>query len=339
MDLLKLQMKIVPDILEIMQERYRVLYYVSLMQPIGRRSLSQSLGLTERVLRAEVDFLKDKGLIDISEAGMRLSKEGNQVIKQLLPIVKEITKLSDLEQRLQKKLAIPKVIIVAGDSDENSFVKKEMGRAAGQVLLQMIKGDEVIALTGGSTVAEVANMIPDNIQLHSVLYVPARGGIGENHEFLANTIVSTMARKTNSSYRLLHLPDQMSNDSYDSLIAENSVQDLLKVIGSSGILLLGIGDAKKMAEKRNSSKEVLKILTEKKAVGEALGNYFSKDGEIVYKIKTIGLKIEDLKSIPLTIAVAGGKSKADAILSVLKHNFKQILVTDEGAAKEILSKI
>ncbi|MGD9677656.1 MAG: sugar-binding transcriptional regulator [Vulcanibacillus sp.] len=339
MDLLELQMKIIPDVLKVMQERYRVLYQVSLLQPIGRRSLAQSLGITERVARAEVEFLKDRGLIEISAEGMKLSNEGNQVIQQLLPIIKEISKINDLEQRLQKKLAISKVFIVSGDSDENVFVKKEIGRVAGQILLQLVKDNEVVALTGGSTVSEVAKMIPTDIQLPSVLYVPARGGIGEKHEYLANTIVSTMARKTNSSYRLLHSPDQMSNESYDSLIAESSVQDLLKVIRSSGILLLGIGDAKKMAERRNSSKEVMKLLTEKNAVGEALGNYFSKDGEIVYKIKTIGLKIEDLKSIPITIAVAGGKSKADAILSVLKNNFKQILVTDEGAAKEILSKI
>jgi len=337
LDLLELQMRIIPDVLKVMQERYRVLYQVSLLQPIGRRSLAQSLDITERVARAEVEFLKDRGLIEISAEGMKLSNEGNQVIQQLLPIIKEISKINDLEQRLQKKLAISKVFIVSGDSDENVFVKKEIGRVAGQILLQLVKDNEVVALTGGSTVSEVAKMIPTDIQLPSVLYVPARGGIGEKHEYLANTIVSTMARKTNSSYRLLHSPDQMSNESYDSLIAESSVQDLLKVIRSSGILLLGIGDAKKMAERRNSSKEV-KLLTEKNAVGEALGNYFSKDGEIVYKIKTIGLKIEDLKSIPITIAVAGGKSKADAILSVLKNNFKQILVTDEGAAKEILSK-
>ncbi len=339
MDLIKLQLKLIPDMLEDMQRRYKVLHYISLMQPIGRRSLSQSLGWTERVLRAETEFLKKQDLIDIDTNGMRLNEEGYQILRELYPYIKKIYRINDLEQELEKKLNISKVVVVAGDSDLNEYVKKEMGRVVGELLLQLIKDDDVIALTGGSTIAEVANMIPGDVKLPSVLYVPARGGIGENHEFLANTLVSLMAKKTGSTYRLLHVPDQLSNESYNSLMNEKSVQDLLKIIRHAGIVILGIGDAKKMAERRNTSEEVMDYLTKRNAVGETLGNYFSKDGEIVYTMKTIGLRIENLINIPHVIAVAGGKSKATAILSVLKHDFKQILVTDEGAAKEILSKI
>lgn len=50
--------------------------YIEIMQPVGRRSLSQSLQITERVLRSETDFLKDQDLIAISTSGMRLTEEG-----------------------------------------------------------------------------------------------------------------------------------------------------------------------------------------------------------------------------------------------------------------------
>jgi len=52
--LVQIQKRIVPDLIEEMQTRYDILHYVRLMQPIGRRTLAPSLGLTERVLRREV---------------------------------------------------------------------------------------------------------------------------------------------------------------------------------------------------------------------------------------------------------------------------------------------
>lgn len=312
------------------------MHYISLMQPIGRRSLSQSLGWTERVLRGEVDFLKERGLVDVETIGMKLSDEGIKVLEELSPYIKKLFGLNELERKLQNKLNIPHVVIVTGDSDKDEFVKKEMGRATAKLIRQYVKDEDIVTLTGGSTIAEVANMMPENPQLSSVLFVPARGGMGENHEFLANTLVSTMAKKTGGSYRLLHVPDQLSEDTYKSLLNEENIQELLKVIRSAGMVIHGIGDAKTMAAKRAVRNDVIALLEEHKAIGEAFGYYFSKAGEIVYKMETIGLRLDDLDKIPRIIAVAGGKSKANAILAVLKHRHKQILVTDEGAAKEIL---
>ena len=45
-----------------MQTRMQILQYIRLMQPIGRRNLSASLGMTERVLRSEVQVLKEQKL-------------------------------------------------------------------------------------------------------------------------------------------------------------------------------------------------------------------------------------------------------------------------------------
>ena len=51
--ILKLQSKLLPDLLEVMRKRYEVLRHLQLMQPVGRRSLAAALNQTERVLRGE----------------------------------------------------------------------------------------------------------------------------------------------------------------------------------------------------------------------------------------------------------------------------------------------
>ena len=49
-----------------------------------------------------------------------------------------------------------------------------------------------------------------------------------------------------------------------------------------------------------------------------------------------GLMLQDLQHIGIIIGIAGGKSKAAAILSVIRASRQDILVTDEAAAHEIM---
>ena len=57
----------------------------------------------------------------------------------------------------------------------------------------------------------------------------------------------------------------------------------------------------------------LQKLQESHAVGEAFGYYFNEAGEVVHKVQTIGLQLDDLEHVEHVIAVAGGASKAKAI--------------------------
>jgi central glycolytic genes regulator len=77
-------------------------------------------------------------------------------------------------------------------------------------------------------------------------------------------------------------------------------------------------------------------LREQNAVSEAFGYYFNDQGQIVHRVQHIGFQLEKAHQIEHIIAVAGGRSKARAILSFIKYGFHDILVTDEGAARELL---
>ncbi|WP_377887761.1 sugar-binding transcriptional regulator [Alkalihalobacillus sp. R86527] len=334
--LLALQQKLLPDLLEVMNKRYRVLRQLRLTQPIGRRSLANNLDITERVLRSEVTFLKDQGLLDMSIQGMQLTEEGEQLLMELEPVMNEVSGLDNLEEQLKDKLGIPEVLIVPGDSDVTPWVKKEMGRAAVGRLKRFQLQSKVIAVTGGTTLASVADMMIPSPDMDGTLFVPARGGLGEQVENQANTICAKMARKAHTDYRLLHVPDQLSEEAYQSLIEEPGVKEILEIIKSASIVVHGIGDAKTMAVRRKSTSEVLEKIEQNQAVAEAFGYYFNQSGDVVHKVKTIGLQLEDLERSELVIAVAGGHSKANAIEAYLKTGIQSILVTDEGAAKALL---
>jgi central glycolytic genes regulator len=329
--------RLLPDFLQVLQKRYSILRYIGMMQPVGRRSLAVSLGLTERVLRSEVDFLKEQNLIYINNVGMSLTSEGRNLLEDLEGFMRELKGFDVMELELKHQLGIRKVIIVPGDCDESPMVKGELGKACAICMKKQLQGKNIIAVTGGSTMAAVAERLTPELSDGELLFVPARGGFGEDVHNQANVICSNMAEKTHSKHRVLYVPDQVSMEIYDSLAKEPEIHEVLTLIQSANMVLHGIGDAITMAERRKTHPEILQKLQDEKAVGEAFGYYFNEEGEIVHKVLTIGLQLKDLARIPNVIAVAGGASKAKAIKAYMKQAPEStILITDEGVAKRLL---
>jgi central glycolytic genes regulator len=331
------QKRLLPDLLQVLQKRYSILRYIGFMQPVGRRSLAASLGLTERVLRAEVDFLKDQNLVSINNIGMSLTIEGKNLLEDLEGLMRELKGIDVMELELKHHLRIKKVVIVPGDSDQSPMVKTELGKACANWMKNLLEGKNIIAVTGGSTMAAVAAGLTPEHGSNELLFVPARGGIGEDVQNQANTISSIMAKNTHSKHRVFYVPDQVSTEIYQSLIKEPDIHEVLKLIKSASIVLHGIGDAITMAERRNTPSEVKGKLESGNAVGEAFGYYFNEAGDIVHKVSTIGLQLNDLANIPNVVAVAGGSSKAKAIKAYMKQAPPStVLITDEGVAKTLL---
>lgn len=334
---IEIQKRLLPDLLTIMQKRYYILQYIGNMQPVGRRSLASSLGLTERVLRSEVEFLKDQKLIHITNIGMTLTSAGQETLESLSSVMREVTGINEMEKFLEKKLNVGKMIIVAGDSDHSPWVKKELGLATANCMKTLLKGNNIIAVNGGTTMASVAEMLTPDIADGELLFVPARGGIGEDVKNQANTICAMMADHTDSKHRVIYAPDEVSKEVYKSIVKDPRIGEVLELIKSASLLLHGIGEPITMAKRRNTSASDLKKITEAKAVGEAFGYYFNDDGEVVHKVQTIGIKLENLSTVPNVIAVAGGSSKSKAIRAYLKQAPPStILITDEGAAKSLI---
>ena len=328
--IINLQKKIVPELTNLLVQRYQILRQVSHEHPIGRRALAARLGLSERVLRAQVDFLKGCGLLVFSSSGMTVTEEGMDILRELADYVRKLQGLNSLEQLLCSKLNIGRVVIIPGDSDQEEVVKREIGRAAARILSRLL-GDgkkHIVAVSGGTTMA--ANISGSHPQ---TVVVPARGGLGDNVELQANTIATVLAQRMGASYRQLYVPDSVSEEILNSILAEDTgVKAVVDIIKQADILVHGVGQAAVMARHRRMAPEFIQKLLDDGAVGEAFGQYCALDGRQVYMTNNAGLMLQDLPKIGTVIGVAGGRSKAEAILSVIRASRQDILVTDEAAA-------
>jgi central glycolytic genes regulator len=332
---LDIQKQLLPDLMDTMRKRYTILHHIMLSKVVGRRTLASSLDMTERVLRSEVDFLKAQGLLDVESYGMRISESGRSLLEAIEPMVRELFGLSELEDRLKARFGMEQAVVVPGDSDASPYAKIELGRAGAAAVRKMAVREGVIAVTGGSTMAEVAAHMGPSPQLKASLFVPARGGLGESLDFQANTIASTMAKKTGGQYRLMHVPDHLGEEAYLSLIQEPHIQEIVQVIHQARMLVHGIGEASVMARRRKIDSATIESLKREGALAEAFGYYFDASGKVVHRMPTVGLKLEDIQKTEAVIAVAGGRSKAPSIAAVMKFGC-HVLVTDEAAAISIL---
>lgn len=328
--------KIIPEGMDDLQRRYNVLQGIYHYQPIGRRTLAAELQYTERTIRRDTEFLKQYRLLEVSTTGMMITQEGIDVLQKLKELMYHVKGFSDMEDQISRILDIDRVSIVPGDVDENPMVKKDLGKLAAQLLKQSLSSHQIITITGGSTVAEVVQAMPVTHKYDDILVVPARGSLGYEADHQSNALVSQFAPKIGASYELLNIPDNLSKKTLETVRNEPLIQHTLQKIVQADTLLFGIGNALQMAERRHVPEAIIDFLQRKQAVAEAFGYYFDEKGTMVYTSPSVGIKLEQMKRIPYTVAVAGGASKAKAIYALSRVLKQSHLVIDEGAAKELL---
>lgn len=334
-ELLLLQKKIIPELVEVLEKRYIILRAIYYNQPIGRRVLSTKLGLGERIIRTETTFLKEQNLIEINTLGMSATKEGRELVKKLKGLMHELKGLSNIEEIIKSYLGLREVIIVPGNVEETPSVYKDLGKAAANYLESIIEDNYIIALTGGNTIKEFVEAFPKINNISNILIVPARGGMRGRVDTQSSTLAESLAEKLNGSYKLLHIPERVSSELKSNLLKEREIKEVVDSIRKAHVLIYGIGDAMTMAQKRDMPEAKINKLKELGAVGEAFGCYFDKNSKVVSENTTIGINMKDARKINTHIAVAAGDNKIEAIIATMMNNENAVLITDEGSAIKI----
>ena len=84
--------------------------------------------------------------------------------------------------------------------------------------------------------------------------------MGRKVESQANTLAASLAKKVNGTYKLLHIPENVSLEVLDGLLKEKQIKDVIDCIHNADILIYGIGNAIHMAKKEEHQKNILRDL-------------------------------------------------------------------------------
>ncbi|MDN6161183.1 MAG: HTH domain-containing protein [Atopostipes sp.] len=338
--MLNIMKKILPDAYDLLLKRNEILKVIQEESPIGRRLLAEKVNLTERTIRNEIKILKKQKLISTTRLGMYLTDEGMKTLEELVNFFDEVFYLTDLEEKLAEFLDIETCTIVPGNLDQDQEVLSIISDKTVEVMDKVLgEGKQTITVMGGTTLKEVANHMTPRLGINrELLFVPARGGLGDDARIESNIIAQKMADQTTEQSHGLYAPEHVQKEIRKELLKEPDIKKTLELIEKASLVLYSIGRPIIMAKRRGLSEETIDYLKEKRAVAEAFGEFINADGDVVLKLPNIGLQSSALSQIKNIITVAAGKEKALAIASYIKtapsHTW---LITDAAAAKEILN--
>ena len=328
--------KFVPDLIKKFVFRYKILEYISMNAPVGRRNISSYLGVGERLVRNELEFFTEEKFVEVIKSGTFITDLGESMLIELRDLINNFNENQDIADKLKLKLGIKRVIVSDSFGDE-SLGKEQIAKVAAEYFLNTISENDVIGISGGTTVKTFVDIMNVKKSYDKIAVIPARGSLGNGLEYQSNVVANNLSKKLSANFFGTFLPDYLDDLTFDRLKDLEEVKTLIEYLNKINVLVLGIGRSDAMAKRRSLTEDEINILNEKNAVSEAFGNYFDISGNIVYSSNTIGLDMDQYLKIKEVIAIAGYGEKYKAIISICNIRKDMTLVTDKESAKKILN--
>ncbi len=252
---------------------------------------------------------------------------------------------AELERELEAAYGLDEAVIVTPSAYSHPTLTQEIGLAAAECLVRRLHGNEVLALSWGTTLlAVVDHLTPQNWPNLKVVQI--LGGLGRPEADVHGTdLTRRLAQALNARPRILAAPGIVSSPAVrDALLTDPQIADTLTLAANADVLLVGIGRPTETSVVQQSgilTAEEFHQLETAGAVGDIALRFFQADGRpIDHEInqRIIGLSLDQIAAAPCIIGVAGGARKFEVIRAALLGKFVNILVTDDQTASRLLTE-
>lgn len=249
---------------------------------------------------------------------------------------------SELSQQLRTELGIKDAIAISSD-DPGAGVITDTARGAAEFLSGILSDGHTIGITWGRTVAAVvAAMEP--LQLHGISVVQVLGSLGQGDPAIDGPVLARgLADTLAGTYRFVNAPAVVeSAELCGRLARQPQIRQVLDHARRADVYLLSVGST----EDDTSSLQRTGYLTDAErraaiaqgAVGHLMARMIDIDGNELeaQSDRVVGIPLSALRGRPWTICVAGGRSKAAAVLGSVRGGYVNALVLDSDCADEVL---
>lgn len=252
---------------------------------------------------------------------------------------------TDLEKTMVQRFNLQSAHVLAYERTRNlEELRSRLGKACAKILIGMLKPNMIFGVAWGTTVNATIDAIeePGPIPIKVVQLVGVLGS--KSHAFNAQALVEKLANKFGGEGIYLYTPFIVDNEEMvRNLLKISTVQEAIDMGRHCQAALLGIGTTEpeycSLYQGGHITREDLDNLIGAGAVGDVSGHYFDIYGQTPdngFQSRLVGITREDLTGIPIRVGVAGGPSKASAILGAIRGNYVNVLVTDSATAAQVL---
>jgi DNA-binding transcriptional regulator LsrR (DeoR family) len=288
--------------------------------------IAEALGVTRLRVNQAIQRAKQSGMVKV------------QIESPFLPRL-------ELQQELRARFGLEDAIVAAANPQDYDY-HRPAGAALASYLMDSFKSKswKKIGVSWGMTLQAAINRMaqqscPD-LEIISMI-----GGTSQGAQFNSFGIASGFAERLGAKYSLLAAPVFLSEGVdlelflsqalFQTHFAKFRELDAAILTASnlstlSYLISTGLPDEIKAAD-----------LTAAGVVGDVVGRFLDKDGDVVSNAldgRTIGIDLATLRSIPDRILAAAGHHKVDIILAALRRGIANTLVTDDVTARLLLDR-
>jgi DNA-binding transcriptional regulator LsrR (DeoR family) len=287
----------------------------------------------------------------------KIAKVSQAQVSRLLALARErgIVKISvaeyeprnrELETRIQARFHLNSVAVIKtmpGATAEEA--RLTVGRFGAEFVDSLVQKNCVVAIAGGRTMCELVHLLPEDLERQPTV-VPTMGSIDSNVGPVdAFELGRWLARRWGGFFQTLntpaYVPDKKTRDAFLSLQQIRAVWNRLK---AADVALVGIGtlDNSVFVERGVLSPEDLDVLSERGAVGEVCGRFYTEQGEECespWRDRVISISLDQLRLIPQVVGIVAGGNRSAALRGAIHGGLLKSLVIDETGAKGLLEKV
>jgi deoxyribonucleoside regulator len=249
-----------------------------------------------------------------------------------------------LVQQLRDKFHLKHVEIAYMPFNDNSIGKKYIGEAAANYLHKIVKDNDVIAVSWGTTLYQVASQLQKKT-VKDVVVLQLNGGVSYSEvNTYASEIIQLFGNAFHVNPHFLYLPAIVDHILVKQAIqSDRHIRKVLDLGKSANIAVFTAGvptTDSTLLQTNYFTNEEIEII-KSKAVGDICSRYFDEKGKICLENlneRTIGIELHELRGKEHAILVAGGETKVNAIYGALCGQYPNTLITDQFTAKSLLAK-
>jgi len=292
---------------------------------LTQAEIGRQLGMSTSTVNRLIRQARDQGMVQIT-------------------IRTPFQSLFDLETRLRDETSLDEAIVIPALASDNSNLPHTLGRAAAEHLLETLKDGDVLAIGGGTAVHATVQALHTRRSL-DVRVVPCMGAVQGSVTTDVNYLASELASRLGGTPYQLHAPAFVNTEAERKMLETLSpVREILDIARKATVALVGIGTIDYQTSRfvqftALSPEDMQSIALTCGGVGEIAAHVFDASGRPcaeAYSKRTVGLTLQELRSVPRIIGVAGSKSKVQPLIGALRGGYLDTLITDEVAARGVL---
>ena len=297
------------------------LYY---NQNMSQQDIAALLKISRPTLARLLSRAKEEGLIRIEVANV------------------DFVRYWDLSEQLKVTYGL-KDVIITDSGETEADTKKNIGKIAAAYLEHKIKNHDVVGISMGSTLSQLVQHLHE-CQDKKISVIPLLGGVGQaSLELHSNMLAEKLAACYHCDYQPIFVPARVfSRAVRNELMKDLAVASMMKLAEKLDIAVLGIGYPNEQSSIKATgyfAENEMENLIERGVAGEINMQFYDIHGDTApFKDNNyvIGVEVQKLKKIPITIGVAGGEDKEVAIKGAIKGGYINTLITDYNCAQALL---